>query len=332
MVNGALTHCAWTQPARCSPAMALESLPLLSMRERAADAHGFAQAMGESYARFGFAIVRDHGLDPAMIARALDATKKFFALPEEVKRRYHVKDGAGQRGYVPFGVEAAKGAARVDLKEFWHVGRELPDAHRYRAHMPPNLWPAAPPSFRESVYTLYEALDELGLDLLHSIALFLGLPGDFFRGPVRDGNSVLRLLHYPPTPPEPQGVRAEAHEDINVITLLLGAEEAGLQLLTREGRWLDVNPPEDAVVVNIGDMLQRLTNHVLPSTTHRVVNPAPERAHLPRYSIPFFLHFAPDHLIKTLPSCISAANPDRYPEPITAQDFLYERLREIRLA
>jgi isopenicillin N synthase-like dioxygenase len=143
---------------------------------------------------------------------------------------------------------------------------------------------------------------------------------------------VLRLLHYPPTPPQPEGVRAEAHEDINAITLLLGAEEAGLQLRTREGAWLDVNPPPGALVVNIGDMLQRLTNHTLRSTTHRVVNPAPERAHLPRYSIPFFLHFAPDFLIETLPNCVTAANPNRYPEPITAQDFLIERLREIRLA
>jgi len=149
---------------------------------------------------------------------------------------------------------------------------------------------------------------------------------------VRDGNSVLRLLHYPPTPPRAEGLRAEAHEDINVITLLLGAEEAGLQLLTREGQWLDVNPPEGALVVNIGDMLQRLTNHVLRSTTHRVVNPPPERAHLPRYSIPFFLHFAPDYLIETLPSCVSPENPSRYGEPITAQDYLLERLREIRLA
>ncbi len=311
--------------------MALDALPDLSMRDRRADPRSFAQAMGESYARFGFAIVCDHGLDPGTIARALDATKQLFALPEEVKRRYHVKGGAGQRGYVPFGMEAAKGAANVDLKEFWHVGRELPESHRYRPHMPHNLWPAEAPTFRDNVYALYEALDELGLELLQSIALFLDLPDDFFRGPVRDGNSVLRLLHYPPTPPDPEGVRAEAHEDINVITLLLGAEEAGLQLLTREGRWLDVNPPEGAVVVNIGDMLQRLTNHVLPSTTHRVVNPAPERAHLPRYSIPFFLHFAPDYPIETLPSCVRAARPNRYPEPITAQDFLYERLREIRL-
>jgi isopenicillin N synthase-like dioxygenase len=312
--------------------MALDALPALSLRDRRADPQSFARAMGESYARFGFAIVRDHGLDPGVIDRALGATKALFALPEAVKRRYHVAGGAGQRGYIPFGMEAAKGADKVDLKEFWHVGRELPEGHRYRPYMPHNLWPAEVAAFRSDVYALYEALDALGLELLQSIALFLDLPPDFFREPVRDGNSVLRLLHYPPTPPRPEGVRAEAHEDINTITLLLGAEEAGLQLLTREGEWLDVNPPEGALVVNIGDMLQRLTNNVLRSTTHRVVNPSPERAHLPRYSIPFFLHFAPDYLIETLPSCITPDNPNRYPEPITAQDFLYERLREIRLA
>lgn len=310
--------------------MAFEALPALSMRDRRADPQAFAKAMGESYARFGFAVVRDHGLDPALIERALAATKALFALPDEVKRRYHIQGGAGQRGYIPFGVEAAKGAAKVDLKEFWHVGRELPESHRYRAFMPDNLWPEETATFRGDVYALYKALDALGLELLESIALFLDLPPKFFEQPVRDGNSVLRLLHYPPTPPRPEGVRAEAHEDINVITLLLGAEEAGLQLLTTEGEWLDVSPPEGSLVVNVGDMLQRLTNGKLRSTTHRVINPAPERAHLPRYSIPFFLHFAPDYLIETLPSCVDAEHPAL--PPITAQDFLYERLREIRLA
>ncbi len=312
--------------------MPLKGLPALSMRDRRADPEGFARAMGESYARFGFAVVRDHGLDQGVIDRALRATKDFFALPDEVKRRYHVAGGAGQRGYIPFGIEAAKGADKVDLKEFWHVGRELDEGHRYRKEMPHNVWPAEIAIFREDVYGLYAALDALGLELLESIAVFLELPRDFFRDTVRDGNSVLRLLHYPPTPPKPEGVRAGAHEDINVITLLLGAEEAGLQLLTAEGEWLDVSPPEGALVVNVGDMLQRLTNHRLRSTTHRVVNPAPERAHLPRYSIPFFLHFAPDYLIETLPNCVSREHPDRYPTPITAQDFLFERLREIKLA
>ncbi len=311
--------------------MPLSTLPSLSMHDRVADPTAFAQAIGDSYARFGFAIVRDHGLDAALIARALDAAKAFFALPDEAKRRYHVAGGGGQRGYVPFGIEAAKGADKVDLKEFWHVGRELPPGHRYRAAMPDNLWPDEIPTFQADVYALYAALDALGVQLLDSIARYLGIRPDFFIDAVRDGNSVLRLLHYPPMPPNPAGMRAEAHEDINAITLLLGAEEAGLQLLTREGEWIDVAPPEGALVVNMGDMLQRLTNHVLPSTSHRVRNPSADRAHLPRYSIPFFLHFAPDFMIETLPSCITPDNLNRYPAPITAQDFLLERLREIRL-
>jgi len=309
----------------------MTGVPPLSMRQAAQDPEGFARAMGESYARYGFAIVSDHGLEPALIARAMARVKAFFALPDDVKRAYRVPNGGGQRGYTPFGVEAAKGAKLVDLKEFWHVGRNLPAGHPYRAQMPDNLWPAEIEGFQEDVYALYAALDALGAKLLASIARFLNLPDDFFVNPVKDGNSILRLLHYPPVPASAEGVRAEAHEDINVITLLLGAEEAGLQLLDRDGQWLDVNPPEGAVVVNVGDMLQRLTNHRLPSTTHRVVNPAPERAHLPRYSIPFFLHFAPDYEIKTLQSCVNAAAPDRYKTPITAQGFLEERLKEIRL-
>ncbi|MEQ1616915.1 MAG: 2-oxoglutarate and iron-dependent oxygenase domain-containing protein [Terricaulis sp.] len=308
------------------------SLHTLSLTQRRADPEGFAQAMGESYARYGFAIVADHGLDAAMIAHAHEAVKAFFALPEAAKRRYHVAGGGGQRGYVPFGVEAAKGAEKVDLKEFWHVGRELPPGHKYAQTMPANLWPEELPDFRPGVYALYQALDALGLDLLRSIARFLGQREEFFDAAVREGNSILRLLHYPPLPANPEGVRAEAHEDINAITLLLGAEEAGLQLLTREGRWIEIDPPEGALVVNIGDMLQRLTNHKLRSTTHRVINPAPARAHLPRYSIPFFLHFAPDFPIETLPSCVDSEHPNRYPEPISAQDYLLERLREIRLA
>jgi isopenicillin N synthase-like dioxygenase len=310
----------------------MAALPALSMRDRSADPAGFARAIGESYARYGFAIVADHGLEVSVIERAQRATMEFFALPDAVKRRYRVEGGAGQRGYIPFGVEAAKDASAVDLKEFWHVGRELPEGHRYRSYMPHNLWPVEQPAFRDDVYKLYEALDGLGAALLGSIATYLRLPDDAFVDATRDGNSVLRLLHYPPTPPNPTGARAAAHEDINVITLLLGAEEAGLQLLTADGDWLEVNPPEGALVVNIGDMLQRMSNHVLRSTTHRVVNPAPSRAHLSRYSIPFFLHFAPDYLIETAPTCISADNPNRYPEPITAHDFLYQRLREIRLA
>lgn len=302
----------------------------LALAKRDPDA--FAAALGASFERTGFAVVSDHGLDRALIERAMERIKAFFALPDDVKRRYKIEGGGGQRGYTPFGTEAAKGADRVDLKEFWHVARDLPPGHRYSAQMAPNVWPTETPGFKEDLSALYAAFDALGATILKAIARHLKQPDDFFVPTVKDGNSILRLLHYPPVKPGAVGLRAEAHEDINTITLLLGAEEAGLQVKTRDGQWLDIDPPPDALVVNIGDMLQRLTNHVLPSTTHRVVNPKPERAHLPRYSIPFFLHFAPDFLIETMPSCITKDRPNRYPEPITAQGYLDERLREIRLA
>lgn len=291
----------------------------------------FSRKLGDSFVRTGFAIVADHGLDPALIERALDRFKAFFALPDDVKRRYKIPGGGGQRGYTPFGTEAAKGADKVDLKEFWHVGRNLPPGHPYRAEMADNVWPQEVEGFEKDAYALYEAFDTLGGAVLKAIAQYLKLPDDFFAPTVKNGNSILRALHYPPQSGKPDGIRAEAHEDINTITLLLGAEEAGLQAKTRDGAWLDINPPPNCVVINIGDMLQRLTNGYLPSTTHRVLNPSAERAHLPRYSIPFFLHFAPDYLIKTLPSCVDAAHPEKWPEPITAQEYLNERLREIRL-
>ncbi len=296
-----------------------------------ADFDGFAQALGQSFARYGFAVIADHDLQPALVEGALERTRAFFALPEAVKRRYHVAGGGGQRGYTPFGIEAAKGAALRDLKEFWHMGRDLPPGHAYRAQMPDNLWPTEVDGFQAYVSGLYAGLDDLGRRLLRAIARYLGLADRFFDDPVRLGNSILRLLHYPPVPPGAPGVRAAAHEDINVITLLLGAEEAGLEILDRNGAWLPIAAPPGAVVCNIGDMLQRLTNRVLPSTTHRVVNPAPERRGVSRYSTPFFLHFEPDYLIQTLPGCIAADRPNLYPEPITANAYLWQRLREIKL-
>jgi len=303
----------------------------VSMRLYDRDLAGFSQQLGASFERYGFAVVSEHGLPDTVIEGALERARAFFALPDAVKRTYNPPGGAGQRGYTPFGVETAKGEARPDLKEFWHVGRDLPDGHAYAAEMPANLWPDEVPGFREQVGGLFNGLDVLGDKLLRAIARHLGLADDFFVPAMADGNSVLRLLHYPPVSPDADGLRAGAHEDINVITLLLGAEEAGLQLLDRDGQWLEISPPPGALVVNIGDMLQRLTNHVLPSTKHRVVNPAPERRGFARYSTPFFHHFAPDYLIRTLPGCVTAERPDRYPEPITSHAYLTERLRELRL-
>ena len=299
----------------------------------ATDFDGFARDLGASFERYGFAVVSDHPLDQDLIDAALADTKAFFALSTEAKLRYRVEGGHGQRGYTPFGVETAKGAEHFDLKEFWHVGRDLPPGHRYRDHMPDNIWPDADvQKFHAHLMGLYNALDRLGAQVLRAIARYLRLDDGFFEGPVEQGNSILRLLHYPPTEGGGPNVRAAAHEDINVITLLLGAEEAGLELLDRDGTWLAVNPPPGSIVVNIGDMLQRLTNHVLPSTSHRVVNPTPERSSVARYSTPFFLHFASDYMIKTLPSTVTPERPNRYPEPITAHAFLQERLREIKLA
>ncbi len=311
--------------------MADQRITPLSIAGSARDQHTFAQNLGACFARYGFAVISDHGIAPEIIDNAFDRTRRFFALPEATKKHYHIPSGGGQRGYTPFGIETAKGAVRADLKEFWHVGRTLPKGHALEAIMPPNLHVTDIADFDAATSRLYEAMDILGLRILHAIALYLKIKPDFFEACVSMGNSILRLLHYPPVPPNATGVRAGAHEDINVITLLLGAEEAGLQLLDRDGQWLVIDPPPDCVVVNIGDMLQRLTNHVLPSTTHRVVNPSPARAPFPRYSMPFFQHFAPDFLIATLPGCVSPTRPNRYPTPITANGYLRERLAEIKL-
>lgn len=285
-----------------------------------------AARFGDAFARTGFAVVSDHGIAPALIDRALAATRAFFALPDAIKRRYVVPGGGGQRGLTPFGVEAAKGHTAADLKEFWHMGRDLPPGHHLAAHMPPNLWPEEVPDFQPAVAALYQALDAAGLRMLRAIAVHLGLGPDFFVDPVRDGNSVLRLLHYPPVPADTAGaIRAGAHEDINVITLLLGAEEAGLQLLDKDGQWRAIDAPPGSLVCNVGDMLQRLTGHRLPSTTHRVVNPAPQRMGHARYSTPFFLHFRPDYLIEAMPGGpVGEA-------PITADAYLRQRLHEIKL-
>lgn len=306
-------------------------IPTLSLASQAHDPDGFAHAFGASFRRFGFAVVTDHGIDPKLIDTAWQATRQLFELPEEAKRRYYSAELAGQRGYTPFGTEIAKDAAHVDLKEFWHVGRDLPAGHRFRDHMPDNIWPAELPEFEAIFTAMYAAFDRAGNQLLSAIARYLGLAPDWFADKVEHGNSVMRLLHYPPIPVDAPGIRAGAHGDINLITLLLGAEEGGLQLLTRQGEWLSIAPPEGALVINVGDMLERLTNNQLPSTIHRVLNPPPERRHIPRYSMPFFLHLASDVLIETLPGCMDADHPNLYPNPITANDFLVQRLIEIGL-
>jgi isopenicillin N synthase-like dioxygenase len=303
----------------------------VSLNDAARDPDGFAGKLGRSFEEYGFAIIADHGIPDELIHRAEEKAKEFFALPEETKRKYHLAGTGGARGYTPFGIETAKGASAFDLKEFWHVGRDLAEEHKFRDHMPDNVWPAEVPGFKDTFQELFAAFDRTGLKILKAIARFLKIDEDYFIDTVRDGNSVMRLLHYPPIQGEPgSNVRAGAHEDINTITLLLGAEEAGLELLTRDGRWIPVAPKPGELVVNIGDMLQRLTNGLLRSTTHRVVNPPPERRGFSRYSMPYFLHFRSDFLIEPLPGTVPAGEQPKWP-PITANDYLQERLREIKL-
>lgn len=291
----------------------------------------FAEALGRSFRETGFAVISDHPISQGVIDRAVDASKAFFELPEDVKEKYHDAAGGRQRGYTPFGTENAKGNAAADQKEFWHTGRDLPTDSPYRATMKDTPTVPEVAEFDAATRDFYTAMDEFGAQLLRAVALHLGLSESWFDDKVESGNSILRLLHYPPQDnPPPQGtVRAGAHEDINVITLLLGAEEAGLQALHRSGDWLDVNPPAGSLVINCGDMLQRMTGGILPSTTHRVLNPAPERAKFPRYSTPFFLHFNQDVLIEALPQCLEEGG--KAEAPITAQNYLMERLREIGL-
>jgi isopenicillin N synthase-like dioxygenase len=298
-----------------------------------ADRRQFVAELGAAYREWGFAGIRGHGIPSSLVDSAYEAFRAFFALPDEVKRRYHVAGGGGARGYTPFGIETAKDSRYPDLKEFWHIGREIPRDSRHAGVMPPNLWPTEVPSFREHGYGLYQALDALGSRVLSALALHIGLPEDWFADKTDSGNSILRPIHYPPiTTPDVPNVRAGAHEDINLITLLVGASAQGLEVKSRKGEWVPFTADADTIVVNIGDMLQRLTNHAYPSTTHRVVNPPGDEARKPRYSVPFFLHPNPDFLIEVLPSCVDAGHPNRYPQAITAHDYLLERLREIKLA
>jgi isopenicillin N synthase-like dioxygenase len=310
----------------------MKNVPTLDIRRYDTDRAAFVAELGAAYREFGFCCISGHGIDKALVDGAYDAFQRFFALPTETKMKYHVPGSGGARGYTPFKVETAKDSAHPDLKEFWHVGREIPRDSKFADVMAPNLWPTEVPDFKRYGYGLFEALDALGTRVLRALALHIGLPEDYFEDKTDLGNSILRPIHYPPiTQDDIPNVRAGAHEDINFITLLVGASAEGLEVLTREGEWLPITTQGDAIVVNIGDMLQRLTNHVYPSTTHRVVNPKNDNARKPRYSVPFFLHPNPDVVLDPVPECITPDNPSRYDSSITSHEYLLQRLREIKL-
>jgi len=308
----------------------MERIPTLDLRRLDGDTDAFVDELGASYRRYGFCCFSHHGIDAALIADAYADFARFFALPTETKTGYTVRTpGGGGRGYIGFKVETAKTSTIPDLKEFFHVGRD--DAPPDDPVLRPNLWPSEVPSFHTHGAALFGAMEAAGSKVLQAIARDLGLPASFFTAVTGHGDSILRALHYPPIDPKDlPAVRAEAHEDISLITLLVGATASGLEILTREGRWLPVEAEPGTLVVNVGDMMQRLTNDAYPSTTHRVVNPTGEAAKGSRYSMPFFLAPNMEYLIETLPGCIGAAG-NLYPEPITAHEYLLQRLREIRL-
>ncbi|HPK09010.1 MAG TPA: 2-oxoglutarate and iron-dependent oxygenase domain-containing protein [Saprospiraceae bacterium] len=291
----------------------------------------FVEQLGEAFHNVGFVGVINHGVPKELIDGFFQSSKNFFSLPVSVKKHYEIPEMAGQRGYTSFGREHAKQSKVADLKEFYQFGQYVEDDEVLAQKYPPNPFVEEMPSFSENAEKLYKAFEAAGGHLLRAIAIHLNLPEDYFKDKIHNGNSILRSIHYPPITEEPEtAIRAEQHEDINLITLLVGASAGGLQLLNSEGEWLDILPENDEIVINVGDMLQRLTNNYLKSTTHRVVNPPKELWHVPRLSIPFFLHPKSDMDLTCLPQCVTDETPLAY-EDMTAGEYLDERLREIGL-
>ena len=294
----------------------------------------FVSLLGTAFHNIGFIAVRNHFLDDSLQDQLYKAIKKLFALPDEVKARYERTDLAGQRGYTGRGKEHAKGRNTGDLKEFYHIGQELSSSELAKEGYPPNIWPSEVPELREVAVKAYRALEKTGGYLLRAIALYLKLPENYFDDKIANGNSILRPIHYypienPDTVPE-DAVRAAEHGDINLITLLMGASADVLQVLRHDGKWIPITALPNQLVVNVGDMLERLTNGELKSTIHRVVNPPRQLMNSPRYSIPFFMHPRSEMSLAALPGCVSSSKPAQWPD-ITAGEFLEERLAEIGL-
>jgi isopenicillin N synthase-like dioxygenase len=291
----------------------------------------FVDALGRAYEESGFVAVKNHGIADELIHGLYREVERFFNQDEAFKKRYEIEGIAGQRGYTSFGKEHAKNQSAGDLKEFWHFGQYVEDNDPIQKEYPANVEVPELPKFNAVGKEAYQALESTGKQMLRAIALYLGLEETYFDSHIHNGNSILRPIHYPPITEEPKNaVRAGEHEDINLITLLIGASADGLQILSKQGEWIAVTALPEHIVVNVGDMLQRLTNNKLRSTTHRVVNPPREKWGTSRYSIPFFLHPRSEMPLNCLESCITHDSPKAYPD-ITAGDYLNERLKEIGL-
>jgi isopenicillin N synthase-like dioxygenase len=294
----------------------------------------FVQQLGEAYNSIGFVAIKNHYLTDELSAQLYAIIKEFYALPDFVKQKYEIPGLAGQRGYIGKGKEHAKGRNTGDLKEFYHVGQEVLDNDPIKKEYPANVWPTELPQFEKIALDVYKRLENTGVQMLRALALYLNLPENYFDAKVHHGNSILRPIHYfpiedPNSVPE-DAVRAAEHGDINLITLLMGASADGLQVLRRDGKWIPITALPEQLVVNVGDMLERLTNKKLKSTIHRVVNPPRELMNHPRYSIPFFMHPRSEMDLTALPSCVDGSHPKLW-ENITAGEFLNQRLKEIGL-
>ncbi|HTS44272.1 MAG TPA: 2-oxoglutarate and iron-dependent oxygenase domain-containing protein [Puia sp.] len=291
----------------------------------------FVQSLGKAYEDVGFVAVKNHGIPDGLISDLYKYVQQFFSLPLSEKKKYEKPELSGQRGYTSFGKEHAKGSDAPDLKEFFQFGQTVEDGDPVKAEYPPNVVVAEVPAFTPTFFKAYHAFEKSGKALLQAIAIYLELDEHYFDQYIHNGNSILRAIHYPPITQEPKSaIRAEQHEDINLITLLVGASADGLQILTKKNEWVNVTSLPEQIVVNVGDMLQRLTNNKLKSTTHRVVNPSRDKWHTSRFSIPFFLHPKSQMSLACLQSCIDKNHPKAYPDA-TAGEYLDERLKEIGL-
>jgi isopenicillin N synthase-like dioxygenase len=311
------------------------SIPVVDLAQftngNPADKQAFVQALGKAYEEVGFVAVKNHGIPDELIRQQYEYVQQFFSLPLEKKLQYEIAGLAGQRGYTSFGREHAKGSDAPDLKEFFQFGQMVGANHPLKWEYPDNVQVNEIAAFNPILESAYRHFEQSGRSLLQAIALYLELDEHYFDEHIADGNSILRCIHYPPITQEPKSaIRAEQHEDINLITLLVGASADGLEILTKQGEWVPVTSLPEQIVVNVGDMLQRLTNNKLRSTTHRVVNPKRELWHTSRFSMPFFLHPKSAMNLACLESCIDAEHPKAYPDA-TAGEYLDERLREIGL-
>ncbi len=311
-----------------------QTIPVVDLQEYLRGSQGqkeaFVGRMGDALKDMGFFALQNHGVDYRLIEKAYQLAAAFFDLPESNKRSYEDLELKGQRGFTSFGREHAKDHKAPDLKEFWHVGRELNPGNPLLEVYPPNVWPKEIPEFKEVMLELYRQLDVCSMQLLEACSLYIGESKDLLPSMAKDGNTILRIINYPEVPADrdPQSIRAGAHEDINFITLLCEATAGGLELLRRDGTWLPIHALKGQIIVDTGDMLQNLTNGLLKSTTHRVVNPGNSRER--RFSMPFFVHPRSEVDLSPLPRSIQRLNEKRYPN-ITAGEYLNQRLREIGL-